>query len=262
MSTPQILPLDQLIVERTPQGHFISVKGSPLGTGLHLEKDLDHIPSVKESLSKWAQSVKPVKVMKLGMGRDKGAGFELDVADKMSLWWFGVKRAIRRTPMSGGWSKTKAAADLISELDPFPFSVECKHNKSWTFLDLFNPTLGELGSFWTQCKKQRPPNTIALLVFRGNFGKTYVMFRDAEFPLLDLLEGPELLKRRLVRTHDQDGEEITITHFEDCLLKYNPEALIVTGTVTTLRNVEIWRQHRIEAAAKFPPKPVPTPPTT
>ncbi len=186
-----------------------------------------------------------VKKRKPGMGRDKGSTFELDVADKLSIWWYRAKKVLRRTPMSGGWSKTAAAGDLISEFpNSWPFGIECKHNKSWSWNDLFNPSLGEIGSFWNQCVTECESGKIPVLVFRGNYGKTYVMVRTTDFNISESkLDGP-IVKRKGVK-------EIESSIFQfDLMLKLDPLELIKEGLLYNLTDSEVLKKDRLCAVDK------------
>ena len=156
------------------------------------------------------------KKLRKGMGRSKGASFELDTSKKLSMWWYGVKKAIRRTPLSGGWSKTIASGDLICEFeDSWPFSVECKHNKSWSFNELFSENLGMIGKFWSQCVKESPKNKIPILIFRGNYGKTYVMIKKS-----DMVVSESILDGKIVLLKDQFNDQVLIFLFEAIIVLF------------------------------------------
>lgn len=81
--------------------------------------------------------------MKPGRGRNKGSGFEREVA-KMIVDTFDLKKTeCYRTPMSGGhrYASKKDPGDLVLSARArrvFPFSVECKFYKKvdlWPFLE-------------------------------------------------------------------------------------------------------------------------------
>ena len=186
------------------------------------------------------------KKLKKGMGRNKGASFELDVSKKLSVWWYGVKKAIRRTPMSGGWSKTMAAGDLICEFeDSWPFSIECKHNKSWSFNELFLDGLGMIGKFWSQCVNESPKNKIPVLVFRGNYGKTYVLIKKS-----DMVISESILNGKIVSLKDQFNEPVLIFMF-DLLLKLDPIKMLKDVVFNTKITPEKLEQDRKSAEQKF-----------
>jgi hypothetical protein len=188
--------------------------------------------------------------MKPGGGRAKGAGFELDVAWYFSHYWWGTPRAIRRTPMSGGWSKTSAGGDLISEVDPFPFSVECKFSVAWHFGELFNKGWGELGSYWEQCKGDATRGKIPLLVFKGNGTAIYCMFPTNRF------EG--MFEARHGRAHsvDKDDLGVTIVPFRTDFLT-QPLNIMFETAIAHWAETENWERFqlmRARAMKEFPPK--------
>lgn len=193
--------------------------------------------------------------MKPGGGRAKGAGFELDVAWWFSYYWWGTPRAIRRTPMSGGWSKTSAGGDLISELDPFPFSVECKFSQGWHFGELFNKGWGELGSYWQQCKHDATRNKIPFLVFKGNGTAIYCMFPRDRF------DGFFSLQHQRVQTVDADGVEVVVVPFRTDFLKQDLRK-IFTRAMSYWSETETWERFELmrkRASEEFPPKPADLP---
>lgn len=187
------------------------------------------------------------KVLKAGMGRNKGSSFELDTASKFSMWWYNCKKVIRRTPMSGGWSRTMASGDLICELDSsFLFSIECKHSKSWSFNDLFTADMGTLGKYWDQCRGESPDNKIPILVFRGNYGKTYVMLPKSEVTMNE-----KLLGAPIVELDDPSSNRVIIFTL-DALLKLDPISLLKNNVFTRVKiSPETLESERIIAFEKF-----------
>lgn len=187
--------------------------------------------------------------------RAKGCEYELEIAEHYSLWWFKVKRAIRRTPLSGGWSRTIATGDLISELDPWPFSVECKNNTSWEFKnDLFHPTLGVIGEFWRQCTTAAEKESkMPVLNFHGMRTRHFMMYRteDIQWPPAESVV-PHF------KVRDGEGKECVIVDFNKSFLVHtNPEELIESGLLKMLsgsENLEKYRQALVVAQEKFGPK--------
>lgn len=76
--------------------------------------------------------------------RDKGNEWERQVAKDLSEAW-GID--LRRTPLSGGWSKGEASDILPSDRGKtFLFSIEIKHNAS-SGVDLWGMMRGGEGEF-------------------------------------------------------------------------------------------------------------------
>lgn len=128
---------------------------------------------------------KPPVKMKKGGGRNKGSGFEREIAD-LVIAAFAHKgicaKDCYRTPGSGGHkqaSKTDPGDLVISRRlqKLFPFNVECKFYKSIT-MDLLmvpNVTEGHLKNWWEQAVKSAGKR-IPLLIFRQNRQQAYAMF--------------------------------------------------------------------------------------
>jgi hypothetical protein len=120
---------------------------------------------------------KPKKSKKVN-GREKGAGFERQVAKLLSAWW-GVE--FHRTPQSGGlhWQKdNRVAGDIVAPVEIaviFPFSIECKKHEDWNFEQVIKGT-GEIPSWWNQCVNDaNNTGKIPLLIFTKNFSPIYYM---------------------------------------------------------------------------------------
>lgn len=124
--------------------------------------------------------------------RQKGANFELEVADILSKWWGGK---IRRVPLSGGHSKMSSSGDILpvdENRHLWPFSVECKKTAGWDFSDLLKIPKADqdtLIAFWRQCTEdcdvynhnntKRP--RIPILIFSANFQPVYAMLNLEDF---------------------------------------------------------------------------------
>jgi hypothetical protein len=125
--------------------------------------------------------------------RAKGATFELDVSKELSIWW-GTK--LRRTPLSGGWSKDNVTGDIAASEPYFPFSVECKSTESWEFFQLLkSPDKAELAEHWKQCVNDSQGRSftspgllkkplIPLLTFKRNFHPMYCGIRVQDWNLI------------------------------------------------------------------------------
>lgn len=109
--------------------------------------------------------------------RVKGAAFELVVAKAFAAW---TTDSVRRTPMSGGWSKDKAhgvAGDLIFSRVK-TLHVECKKAKTFRLEDLFVARdQVRLPSWWAQTRRECPAGREPLLVFCRNNFPPLVMYR-------------------------------------------------------------------------------------
>lgn len=133
--------------------------------------------------------------------RQKGADFELEIADVLSQWW-GEK--VRRTPMSGGWSAEATSGD-ITPVGPmrekFPWSVECKKTEDWSFTDLLKLSEAMNGVYlhehWLQCVRDcskynhNNPNTQRnpVLIFSANRQPKWVMLEYEYFG--EIFEGDQ-----------------------------------------------------------------------
>jgi hypothetical protein len=184
-------------------------------------------------------------------GRQKGANFELDVAWFVSMWWWGTPRVLRRTPMSGGWSKTSASGDLISELDPFPFSVECKFSVGWHMGELFNPGWGMLGDYWKQCIGDAThQRKIPMLCFKTNGSPIYVMM---ERQLFSCIED----KHTRVQTRDHRDVGVVVMRLKEDLFKSYGLGTIYQAAMASddVYTWDVFQKMRTRAQEKFPPKP-------
>jgi hypothetical protein len=161
--------------------------------------------------------------------REKGCEFEREVAASLSTWWYGVPKALRRTPMSGGMFKTMSS-DIVSELEGWPIGVECKHSTAWSWQDLFNPNWGTLGNFWSQCVKECVLEKSPMLVFRGNFGKTYVMYDTNSIGILV----PKKLGYKKLCVHDPVGRKCSIIQLAALL------SIQVIESLTSDNNYDDW----------------------
>lgn len=182
--------------------------------------------------------------------RDKGCNFERDVSWFVSLWWWGTPRAISRTPMSGGWHKTIAAGDLISEVDPMPLSIECKCAQDWHYGELFNKGWSTLGGYWEQCvgdasHQQKHP----MLVFKSNGTPVYVMMEKSSLPFLT----PQ---HNRIFTTDPRGVEVVILKMKEDLF-HLPLQQVYESLMSKELDIypyEMFLKLRAKTREKLPPK--------
>jgi hypothetical protein len=118
---------------------------------------------------------------KQGKGaRNKGSSFENKVA-KLFSKWTGFR--IKRTPMSGGFSKEGSYAGdlncvLPEESSIFPFIVECKNQECWSF-DNILVAKNKIFNFWDQAADEgEKAGKIPLLIVTKNYCSDF-MFVDA-----------------------------------------------------------------------------------
>lgn len=111
------------------------------------------------------------------LAKSKGNSYERKIAKLFSEWWGEVK-SFRRTPMSGGWSKSRATGDIICPSE-FPFDIECKHHKDWELIQLLkSPEKCKLMKFWKQAVDECRPNKKPMLIFTKNNQPDLVMVCD------------------------------------------------------------------------------------
>jgi hypothetical protein len=127
--------------------------------------------------------------MKAGGGRNKGNGFEREVA-RMIIKTFATKQIDKddcyRTPGSGGHlraSRTDPGDLVISRTlrRYFNFSVECKFYRTldWHRLMSTDKHKGLFSDWWAQCTRSAAKakgKPYPLLVFRKNNGQAYCMY--------------------------------------------------------------------------------------
>jgi len=114
----------------------------------------------------------------------KGSNFERKIAKLLSNWYFGIPDRLKRTPLSGGFSKNYKG-DLFEDVsvkisdDPvknstrhFPFNVECKHQEVPLDIPALLSDKSVFWQFWNQTTTEfaNTPDSgkIPLLVFTKN----------------------------------------------------------------------------------------------
>lgn len=159
--------------------------------------------------------------------KSKGSNFERQIAKTLSRYFFGVDDRLKRTPLSGGFSKSykgdifedlsvKISDDpVISNTPQWPFSVECK--KQEVPLDI--PSLLSDNSvfwkFWDQCSSQikgtPEAGKIPMLIFSKNNIKPMVCLPA------EILMSISLVPKNFIET-----KNVVIFKLED-FLKIPPE---------------------------------------
>ena len=164
--------------------------------------------------------VDPVKSERSRKSRNKGAGFERDVAKALSKWWGSGPLSFRRTPLSGGWDRTKAAGDLLVP-DDFPWAIECKATKLWDLAQLITGE-GALVNYWRQAATDAayacPPRAPVLLLRNRSVGTLLVM-RWCDVPADRLGPFPRQIRGQI------DGERVVVYQFAALLHDLDPEAI-------------------------------------
>lgn len=94
------------------------------------EPEVTAVPPVKREKKK----KDPVRVKAGRKSRRKGNKRENEIAKTLSLWWTAGKdkKALRRSPLSGGWLRKGSDGDIlpVNELsDGFPFLIDVKDQK-------------------------------------------------------------------------------------------------------------------------------------
>lgn len=131
--------------------------------------------------------------MRPGGGRDKGHGFENQVAKLFSTWW-GIEKSFVRCPGSGAWGKLSKfagavpAADLVTP-NEFLFTIECKKCQDIEFHHLLiNPEgcsiagwLDKLVNEDCKISKKKP-----MLVFSKNNWKIYCIIKHKDYEKLQI----------------------------------------------------------------------------
>ena len=153
-------------------------------------------------------------------GKAKGNRFELYLARLLSKWWGqedtdnlrAEQLWFRRTPMSGGFEKRAASADLWAVSDEaknFPFALEAKFRQEWSWdKTLKGSAKDPVISYWKQaCDSAISVGKEPLLVVKRNNADPYFIIRD------NLLPNP-MFKFRLVTT----GEYLSVFTLEQWLL--------------------------------------------
>lgn len=158
------------------------------------------------------------------LSRRKGSEHERRIARLLSEWWYQDPTVLRRTPLSGGWSKRHASAfDLIvaeGRAEEFPFGVECKFRESWNMDHLLAVhDGGEVGRWWKKLVQEDVPQAeagtgrkfVPLLVFTKSRQPDYYA---TEPWVVEKLSPPG---RRLVVESKENGRALVVGLLVDFL---------------------------------------------
>jgi hypothetical protein len=119
--------------------------------------------------------------------RSRGANNEYKVRDLFAAWWLkpdGTQYEWARTPQSGGNATLAAgfnmAGDITTTAPDWPWHVEAKRTKGWSFDQLLTKApeiVGELGQHMAQAVDEAPTGKIPLLFLQnpGPSQPAYVM---------------------------------------------------------------------------------------
>ena len=135
-------------------------------------------------------------------GRSKGAGYELEIARIVSVWWsrkpeLAKARAeelpFRRAPLSGGWDTKAAASDLIVT-DPaslpvkWPWAIELKKQECWDWEGLFKANAKwPVKAYWDQCCVAAGKSKLhPLVVFTKNRSPNYFAMSPQAMDVLQI----------------------------------------------------------------------------
>lgn len=112
----------------------------------------------------------------------KGRRGEREVAKMCEKWWRRIdkKSEFKRTPLSGGWATEsmrghfKAAGDLMTTSDKWPFTVEVKRREDWSLNNLFNGKPTTVWDWWIQSTRQADEEKSVPMLWlkRNSFGPT------------------------------------------------------------------------------------------
>lgn len=119
--------------------------------------------------------------------KNKGRRGEIAVARMMSAWWLDDESLlkakaddlpIRRTPLSGGWSKAKGVnGDLVPIAEcvsDFVFSVEVKNREGWSFDGILKDECWPVREWWKQCSDDAAAaNMTPILLMTKNYNPWY-----------------------------------------------------------------------------------------
>lgn len=111
--------------------------------------------------------------------RSKGNKFERDIAKLLTSW---SDISMKRTPMSGGWSKTGDITPVKPEdMVKWPFNVELKKRENWNLVDLItgNNIKTSIISWWEQCLSDSSKSgKIPMLIFTKNLDINYCVINN------------------------------------------------------------------------------------
>jgi len=114
--------------------------------------------------------------------RRKGCDFERKIAKDFTDW---CGFSCKRTPMSGGWSKTGDVTPRDPEqMVDFIFNTELKNQEGWSFSSSFlgDSVSKQIKKWWSQCSADaKDSGRIPLLIFTKSYDRIYCMARASFF---------------------------------------------------------------------------------
>lgn len=117
----------------------------------------------------------------------KGGAFERKIRDIFETYY---DIPFERVPSSGALDYLKGDVWAPHHQHVWPYVIECKHYKELDFNSLLTAKSNDLYSFWEQATRQVEEQEeksgrkkIALVVFRWNRSKNYVICELEEIPL-------------------------------------------------------------------------------
>jgi hypothetical protein len=125
------------------------------------------------------------------MGRSKGNSLERETAKAFSKWIYDEPSALRRTPLSGGWSSAKAG-DIILDHEKEgngyyrpPIYVECRSYKDVLQHDLLKWSYTgspKIYTQWIREVEQKCNNKLPFLVIKGNGTEPWILLLERWMP--------------------------------------------------------------------------------
>jgi hypothetical protein len=121
-------------------------------------------------------------------GRTKGKVAEREVVGIIQAWWRQLepKSVFLRTPMSGGWQfgnareNFKTAADIMTDSQYFPFSVEVKRREGFAWKNFVSGKQSPVMNWWAQAREQaRESKRVAMLWFRKSHMPWHILLPEA-----------------------------------------------------------------------------------
>lgn len=162
--------------------------------------------------------------MRPGGGRTKGATFEQSVARDLRAW-LGDDWAVARLRTDQQQGTDHAGEFSVEHArGRFPFSIECKHHKSFSVVQLWKGT-GPLASWWAQASAQAAQcDRSPLLLVRVPRGPVLAFVRLAAWlPMTNA--GPSRARRMYL---ELDGEIVVVMPWE-ALTSIDPTWLAEVG---------------------------------
>lgn len=175
-------------------------------------------------------------------GSKKGRNAEREVAKMCHEWWSKVDRKceFKRTPLSGGWSTEtvrehfKAAGDIMTTSDKWPFTIEVKRREGWSLDNLFNGKKTPVWKWWLQsCKQADVEKGVPMLWLKKNSrGPTrpmpWLILLPVGFINKAKLPTPDVFWKRidLIENNVEIGKVLPAVYIADRILKLSPRTML------------------------------------